>query len=75
MGAHLDDEHGAWWDLHVVAQLEILQEHDRLGHADVAVRLEGDVGERPPRVQVSDDQLGDHVQPRLLSKKPKRTIN
>uniref|UniRef100_A0A0E0EMN2 Uncharacterized protein n=1 Tax=Oryza meridionalis TaxID=40149 RepID=A0A0E0EMN2_9ORYZ len=36
MGAHLDDEHGARWDLHVVAQLEILQEHDSLGHADVA---------------------------------------
>jgi hypothetical protein len=66
---HLDDEHGARRDLHVVAQLEVLQEHDRLGHADVAVCLERHVGERPPRVQVPDDQLGHNVQPRLLLKK------
>lgn len=49
-----------------MAELEVLQEHDGLGHADVAVRLERHVGERPSRVQVPDDELGHDVEPGLL---------
>ena len=62
----LHGEHGARRDLHVVAQLEVLQEHDGLRHADVAVRLERHVGERPPRVEVADDELRHDVEPGLL---------
>uniref|UniRef100_A0A804R0Z9 Uncharacterized protein n=1 Tax=Zea mays TaxID=4577 RepID=A0A804R0Z9_MAIZE len=48
---HLRHEHGPRRDLHVVAQLEVLQEGQRLRHADVAVHLEAHVGDGTARVQ------------------------
>jgi len=63
---YLHNEHGSWWDLHVVPKFEILKKHDSLSHANVAVGLEGHVGQRPPRVHVTDDELGDDIEPWLL---------
>ena len=61
----LRQEHGPGRDLHVVAQLEVGQQRQRLAHADEAVRLEHHVGQRLPRVQVADDELRHDVEPRL----------
>uniref|UniRef100_A0A804NW04 Uncharacterized protein n=1 Tax=Zea mays TaxID=4577 RepID=A0A804NW04_MAIZE len=61
----LREEHGPRGYLHVVAQLQVGQERQRLAHADEAVRLEHHVGQRLPRVEVADDELGDDVEPRL----------
>lgn len=62
----LDPEHDPGRDLHVVAQFEVLGELEGLHIGDVAVSLEGDVGDRVARHQVSDHVLGDDIEPRLL---------
>jgi hypothetical protein len=63
----LREKHGPRGYLHVVPQLEVRHERQRLAHADEAVRLEHHVGQWLPGVQVPDDELRDDIQPGLLN--------
>ena len=52
-GDGLGHEHGPPWNLHVLAQFQILGEVETLGHCDVAVGLEKHHGHRTARLNVS----------------------
>lgn len=41
---YLNNEHGNWWYLHVMAELEIIEKRDCLGHAYISIGLEADIG-------------------------------
>ena len=62
----LSPEHRARGHFHVVAELEIRCELERLEHRDVSPRLEHHHGHRTPWERVSDDELGDDVKADLL---------
>ena len=53
----LRPEHGARWDLHVVTELEVGSELQRLGHRDVSPGLEHHHGDGASRERIADDQL------------------
>ena len=55
-------------DLHVVGKLEVAHKHNRLPHGNIAPYLEQHHRNRAARKGVSDDQLRDDVQPRLLAR-------
>lgn len=63
---HLDNKHGFGRDLHVVAKLEISQETNGLHHAGISISLESHICNWLARVHVTNDQLSNHIQPRLL---------
>ena len=65
-GDDLAPEHGSRRDLHVVAELEVGRERQRLRHRDVAPRLEHHHCDRSSGKRITDDQLCDHVQADLL---------
>ncbi|KAH0459690.1 hypothetical protein IEQ34_012504 [Dendrobium chrysotoxum] len=46
----LNSKHGFRWYLHIVPQLEILDESDCLSHADVTICLERNIGKWFPRL-------------------------
>lgn len=62
----LTEEHWPMRDLHVVAQLEIAREIQRLRHGNIAPCLEQHHRNRAARKGVSDDQFRDDVEPNLL---------
>jgi hypothetical protein len=63
---HLAPEHWAGRDFHVVSELEVAREGERLRHGDVAPGLEHHHCDRPAGKRVSDDQLCDNVKADLL---------
>ncbi len=65
-GDDLAPEHRLGRDLHVVAELEIGGEGERLRHGDVTPGLEQHHGDGASGEAVTDDQLGDDVQANLL---------
>ncbi len=62
----LTEEHGAMCDLHVVGQLEITRELQRLRHGNITPCLEQHHRNRTTRKRVSNDELRDDVEPNLL---------
>ena len=62
----LTPEHGARGHLHVVAELEVGGEGERLRHGDVAPGLEHHHGDGAAGERVADDELRDDVQADLL---------
>ena len=58
-GDDLRPEHGAWRNLHVMAELEVGGELQRLGHRDVPPCLEHHHGDGASGERVADDQLRD----------------
>lgn len=52
-GDGLRHEHGSPWDLHVLAEFEILGEVEALSHGDIAVGLEEHHGYRAAGLDVS----------------------
>ena len=77
-GAYLSHKHGPWGNLHVVAQLKILQKHQSLVHADITVYLEAHIRDGSSRVQVPDDVLCDDVQSwslHIYRRKELKTVN
>ena len=62
----LAEEHRARCDLHVVAELKVARELQRLHHGDIAPRLEQHHRDRAAGQGISDDQLRDDVEPNLL---------
>ena len=61
-------EHGSGRDLHVVTELEVLQESDGLRHADVTIDLEAHVCHWISRVHIPYDVFRYYVQARALYK-------
>lgn len=61
----LSREHRSLRHVHVVAELEVLAEVQRLCHGDVSHRLEHHHGDRVSRLQVSDDELREYIQTQL----------
>jgi len=62
----LTEEHGARWDFHVVAELEVRREGESLSHGNVSPGLEHHHRHWATRESVPDDKLGDDVQADLL---------
>lgn len=58
--------HAAWRDLHVVSELEVGEEGQRVHGADPAVDLEEQVGDGLAGQRVADHELRDDVVPGLL---------
>ena len=56
-GDDLRPEHGAWRNLHVMAELKVGGELQRLGHRDVPPCLEHHHGDGASRERIADDQL------------------
>ena len=53
----MDLQHGAWRDLHVVAEFKILDEGEGLVHGDVAVGFEKHHCCGETRLHVADDEF------------------
>ena len=53
-------------DLHVVTELEVGREEERLSHSDIAPCLEHHHSDRTARKCVANDEFGDDIQPYLL---------
>ena len=56
-GDGLRHEHGAPWNLHVLAQLQVLGEVKALSHGDVAVRLEEHHGDWTAWLDVTSQEF------------------
>lgn len=65
-GDDLGHEHGARGDLHVVAELEVADKGEGLGHGYVAVGLEEHEGQGAAGLDVAVDELGQHVEADLV---------
>lgn len=72
-GDHRADQlgrvHAPWGDLHVVPELEVGEERQRVHRADPAVDLEEQVGDGLAGQRVADHELRDDVVPRLLQER------
>ena len=51
--------------VHVVTKLQILTEVERLSHDDVTKGLEHHHGDGATRLEITDDELGKHIQAKL----------
>ena len=58
----LRPEHGAWRNLHVMAELEVGSKLQSLGHRGVAVSLEHHHGDRAARERIANDELSEHAE-------------
>jgi hypothetical protein len=67
-GDNLTEEHRAMRDLHVVGKLEVSNERNCLYHGNKTPCLEQHHRNRAARKGVSDDQLRDDVQPKILAR-------
>jgi hypothetical protein len=63
---HLSPEHGTRRDLHVVTELHVTRESERLSHGDVTPSLEQHHGDGLAGKHEADDELGDDVEADLL---------
>ena len=63
---NLDSKHGAGWDLHVMAKLQITRKTNRLVCANISDRLEDDIGNRATRKDVARDKFGHDLEGDLL---------
>jgi len=57
----LGHEHGPWWNLHVLAQFEILGEVETLSHRDVAVGFEQHHGNWAAGLDVAGYELAREI--------------
>lgn len=62
----LTPEYRTRWDLHIVAQLEVIRETKCLGHGNIGPRLEHHHRNRATGEDISDNQLRKDVKPNVL---------
>lgn len=63
---NLDNKHGLGRDLHVVTQFEVTKKHECLWHADITIGLESHISKRLAWINIPNNQLCNHIKPRLL---------